>query len=364
MKTTLWSGRLVACLTMGIVSGVGVYAAGAQTAPTAAQGSVVDTSKLVPYTPGVKDGDYIIQPPYAKAPELTVRDDVPKGMVYRFTMNSTDSKIYPGIAKNAPGQTVPYQRRVTVYIPNQYVPGTPAPFLVSQDSMTQGIMPIILDNMIADHRLPVMAAVFIDSGGGDAQGSERGLEYDTVSGKYAEFIETEVLPKITADYHVTFSKDPNARMTMGGSSGGAAAFSMAWFHPEWYHRVLTYSGTYVNQQSPLNPESPHGAWEYHEHIIPQSKAKPLRIWMEVGENDIRSHDPESTYHNWPLSNQRMAEVLKAKKYHYQYVYAVSAGHVDGRVVNQTLPQALEYVWKGYPIKTIKPAKTVSAASTP
>ena len=201
-----------------------------------------------------------------------------------------------------------------------------------------------------------MAAIFINSGGGDAQGSERGLEYDTVSGQYAEFIETEVLPKITQDYHVTFSKDPNARMTMGGSSGGAAAFTMAWYHPDLYHRVLTYSGTYVNQQSPLNPASPHGAWEYHEHFIPQSKAKPLRIWMEVGENDIRSHDPESTYHNWPLANQRMAEVLKAKKYHYQYVYAVGAGHVDGKVVNQTLPRRWNMSGKAIPSKRPKARK--------
>ena len=73
-----------------------------------------------------------------------------------------------------------------------------------------------------------------------------------------------------SDYHVTFTKDPDGRATMGGSSGGACAFTMAWFHPELYRRVLTYSGTYVNQQSPLNPESPHGAWEYHEHLIPKS----------------------------------------------------------------------------------------------
>jgi len=150
-------------------------------------------------------------------------------------------------------------------------------------------------------------------------------------------------------------------MTMGGSYGGAAALSMAWYHPDLYHRVLTYSGTYVNQQSPLNPESPHGAWEYHEHLIPQSKAKPLRIWMEVGENDIRSHDEEATYHNWVMANNRTAAVLKAKHYHYQYVFCREAGHVDGKAVRQTLPSALEYVWKGYPIKPMKAAKRISSA---
>src|SRR5579872_4031309 len=318
----------------------------ASTRASAPQAAPVDLTKYAPLTPGAGDGDYTIAPPYTPAPELTARDGVPKGSVYRFTMDSTDSKLYPGISKAAPGQVVPYRRRVTVYVPSQYVPGTPAPFLVSQDSMGSGQFPTILDNMIADRRLPVMVAVMIDSGGGDAQGSERGLEYDTVSGRYAEFIETEVLPRITRDYNVTFSKNPDDRMTMGGSSGGAAAFSMAWFHPDLYHRVLTYSGTYVNQQSPTNPASPHGAWEYHDHFIAATRAKPLRIWMEVGDSDLRSKDPESTFHNWPLANIRMAAALKAKHYHYQFVWAQSAGHVDGRVVRQTFPQAFEYVWAG------------------
>jgi enterochelin esterase-like enzyme len=216
--------------------------------------------------------------------------------------------------------------------------------------MGNGFMPTILDNMIADHRLPPIVAVMISSGGSDSFGSERGLEYDTLSGGYAEFIEAEVLPRISKDYHVTFTKDPDARMTMGGSSGAACAFTMAWYHPEWYHRTLLYSGTFVNQQWPPSPETPHGAWEYHEHLIPEAKRKPLRIWMHVGEQDLRYQDPESTLHNWPLANIRMADVLKKKGYHYQFVFARDSRHVDGRVVRQTLPAALEWVWKGYKAK--------------
>ena len=344
MKIKSRGGMVALCLLTGLLAAGNANAQG------------VDLTKFAPYTGQAEDGNFKIAPPYSNAPELTSDPNVPKGSVVHFSMDSTDSKIYPGIRKNAPGQIVPYHRGVTVYIPAQYVAGTPAPFLVSQDSMGRGQIPTILDNMIAAHRLPVMVAVMIDSGGGDAQGSERGLEYDTVSGRYAEFIETEVLPRITKDYQVTFTKNPEGRMTMGGSSGGAAAFSMAWYHPEWYHRVLTYSGTYVNQQSPENPASPHGAWEYHEHFIPQMKRKPLRIWMEVGENDNRSRDAEATLHNWVMANQRMADVMKAKRYHYQFVFAQNAGHVDGRVVSQTLPQALEWVWHGYPIKTPKARK--------
>lgn len=332
--------RSLLITTCVAVTAAGLAAARAEAPP-------VDFTKFQPYTPAADKGDYVIAPPYADAPELKVRDDVPKGKIYRFVMDSTESKIYPGIAKDRPGEVVPYKRNVTVYVPAQYRQGTPAPFIVAQDSMGNGFMPTVLDNMIADKRLPAMVAIMINSGGGDAQGSERGLEYDTLSGKYAEFIETEVLPRVTKETGATFSKDPDARMTMGGSSGGACAFSMAWYHPDLYHRVLSYSGTFVNQQSPLNPETPHGAWEYHEHLIPQSKRKPLRIWMHVSEQDLRFQDEESTYHNWPLANIRMAAALKAKKYPYQFVFSRDSRHVDGRVVRQTLPQALEWVWKGY-----------------
>jgi enterochelin esterase-like enzyme len=316
----------------------------------ATQAPLLDLSHYSTSAAGVQDGDFVISPPYSDAPELQKRAGVPEGKVYHFTMESVDSKIYPGISKVAPGEVVHYHRAVTVYVPSQYRTGDAAPFMVCQDSFHWPEMTAILDNMIADRKLPVMLGIFIDSGGGDAQGSERGLEYDTVSGKYAEFIESEVLPTISKLYGVKFSKDPNGRLTVGGSSGGAEAFSMAWFHPDLYRRVLSYSGTFVNQQSPMNPASPHGAWEYHARLIPQTKRKPLRIWLEVGEHDLRYNDPESTYHNWPLADVRMAAALKAKHYSYQFVFAKDAVHVDGKVVRQTLPEALLYVWKGYPIR--------------
>src|SRR6185295_5073208 len=104
----------------------GGQGAHAQTNTNAAQSPVGDLARLAPLTPGAGDGDYIILPPYANAPELTSREGVPKGTVYRFTMNSTDSKLYPGISKSAPGTVVPYQRRVTVYVPSQYKPGSAA----------------------------------------------------------------------------------------------------------------------------------------------------------------------------------------------------------------------------------------------
>jgi enterochelin esterase-like enzyme len=308
------------------------------------------------------DGNFILGPTHSPAPEMAVKEGVPQGTVYEFTMASADSKFYPGIAREAntfgrpdpadptrlivSSHPAPYTRRVAVYVPKQYVLGTVAPFLVGADGPDRFLFPA-LDNLIAEHRVPVMIAISIGNGSGDAQGSERGLEYDTMSGLYAEFVEKEVLPLVETKYSVKLTKDPDGRATMGGSSGGSCALIMAWYHPELYHRVLTYSGTYVNQQWPYNAETPHGAWEFHEHLIPNSPVKPIRLWMEVGDRDNLS--TRDSYHDWVLANENMARVLAAKGYHYQFVFARNAGHTDRTVKQQTLPEALEYVWQGYPI---------------
>ncbi len=312
------------------------------------------------------DGNFIIGPTHNPAPEMTASEGSMQGTVVNFTMESKDSKMYPGIARdpgtfgtpdpNNPAKLIvttshpaPYTRRVAVYVPKQYVPGTAAPFIVGADGPDRMLF-TALDSLIAEHKLPVMIGISIGNGSGDAQGSERGLEYDTMSGKYAEFVETEVLPMVEKQANVELTKDPDARATMGGSSGGSAALEMAWYHPDLYHRVLTYSGTYVNQQYPWNPETPGGAWEFHKSLIPNSPKKPIRIWMEVGDRDLYNPNVmRDDMHDWVVANENMAKVLKAKGYHYQFVFARNAGHTDRAVKAQTLPEALEYVWHGYPI---------------
>jgi len=315
--------------------------------------------------PADADGNFIIGPTYVFPADEGVRGStIPQGTVIEFTMNSADSKIYPGIARDPntfgtvdpadPAKLVvttshpaPYTRKVAVYVPKQYVAGTVAPFIVGADG-PDALLFSALDTVIAQHKVPPMIAISIGNGSGDAQGSERGLEYDTMSGVYAEFVEKEVLPLVEAQAHVKLTKDPDGRATMGGSSGGSCALIMAWYHPELYHRVLTYSGTFINQQWPSNPQTPHGAWEFHEHLIPESPVKPIRIWMEVGDRDLFNPNAmRDGMHDWVLANEQMAKVLAAKGYHYQFVFARNAGHVDRAVKQQTLPEALEYLWQGY-----------------
>jgi enterochelin esterase-like enzyme len=350
-----------------------------------------DSSITDPGTEG--DGDRTIGPGFTAAPETMTHAGVPKGAVISFML--------------PPGNIFPMAptRQVMVYVPTQYVTGTPAPFMVVQDgTQFYGWIPLlstVLDNLINAKKVPPIVLVLPSNGGGDAVGSERGLEYDTVSSLYAEWADKELLPAAAAATQmqlpkqaVTFTRDPHGRGTIGGSSGGAASFSMAWWHPDLFTRVLAFSGTFVNQV-PASSPFPHGCWVYHD-VDPYNASapsglivhncesaagfvgasapgpcdtplsmnacqavvgcmwntmvnRPIRVWHESGTNDLGATDPPSTYRNFDLANQRMAASFKLRGYHYHYDHAIGAGHVDGAVVRQTVAEALIWLWRGYPV---------------
>lgn len=350
------------------------------------------------------EGNFIIGPTHVAAPETVAKDGVPRGTVTSFTLSSRDSVIYnPGLIRDdVPGcgnssimstTTAPgdksnmivttshpgtWTRTIEVYVPANYVRGMEMPFIVLGDggSTAWKDMNTTLDNLIQQRRVPPMVSIQIGNGGQDAQGAQRGREYDTVSGIYAQFVEREVLPRVEQHAGVKLTKDPDGRATMGLSSSGTAAFTMAWFHPELYHRVLAYSPTMVNQQWPWNPALRGGAWEYHSPwagpagpnltvkagvltpseppgvpLIPSAPVKPIRYWFEMGDQDLFYPNPTipDGMHDWTLSAALMAKVLAEKGYHYQYLFVRNAKHVDRPTIAQTLPSALEWLWKGYPI---------------
>jgi enterochelin esterase-like enzyme len=318
-----------------------------------------DTGVVDPGNMG--DGDFTIGPNPPAHPDVAQKN-VPHGRSFTFVMNSTMSAIFPGTASTLlPQNQHSFTRAVVVYVPNQYVDGTAAPFMVVQDARDQGDIRNTIDNLVATRRLPKLIAIFVNNGGGDSKGSERGLEYDTMSDAYSRFVDTEVLPAVLADSaiklaypNLKLTDNPDGRSTYGCSSGGSAALIQGWFTPDKYRRIVTYSGTFVDQQdddAPTEQQYPLGAWEFHSGLglIANNSAKPLRVYLEVGENDNGSTDPESGHHNWVMANQRTAAALKAKGYHYRFVFVRGAGHCDGAAIKATLPDTLEWMWRGYPI---------------
>jgi len=323
--------------------------ASTESATTGDGGSGGTISVVDPGTEG--DGDYTVSPPYGGLGQ----GNVPQGTTYQWTMSSDDSQIYRGddATLNSP---MSFTRGIRVYVPAQYVDGTPAPVMVVQDGF-QGDLQTATNNLIEEGSMPPVVLVFVDNGGGNAKGSQRGLEYDTVSDRYSRFITTEVLPAVEANQEVLsdypefrFTTDPEGRGAYGCSSGGAAAFTMGWFTPDQFRRIVTYSGTFTDQQdddAAEEAEYPLGAWEYHERLIAENDPKPLRVFIHAGENDLGASDPESTHQNWLMANQRMAAALASQGYHYRFVYAEGTGHCDGSVIRSTLEDTLRWMWRGY-----------------
>ena len=311
------------------------------------------------------DGNLTISPPYATQPDLTDKGN-PKGKSFHFTMNSAQSQIFKGDdATLLPANQHAFMRGVDVYVPALYKDGTPAALLVIQDGPGElGLVKNALDNLTIStdptRKLPVFVAVAVANGGGDSIGSERGLEYDTMSDRYARFVQTEVLPAVLADANVkaaypnlSFTDNPEGRATLGCSSGGAASLTMGWFRPDLFHRLVTYSGTFVAQQNPAAPEHamyPDGAWDYHSELdlIVNNPRKELRVFLNCNQMDNGATAPESGQHNWVIANQRTAAALMTQDYHYRFVYAMQAGHCDGNVQNTTLADTLVWMWRGYP----------------
>jgi enterochelin esterase-like enzyme len=315
-----------------------------------------------------KNGNFVVGPDYVPAPENKKLQHVPEGKVHQFSIDSRNGSIYnPGIARKVFGTVDPnnpktlivdtheidFKRTITVYIPANYKAGTETPFMISHDGpkvigKANKNQSVIFDNLIHQKRIPSMVVISVANGGGDAQGHQRGKEYDTMSGLFAEYIETHILPLVEKNYQIKLTKDPNGRGTMGNSSGAAAALIMAWFRPDLYRRVVSWSGTFVNQQWPFDPNYPDGAWGFHKTIIPNTDKKPIRLWMGVGDRD--NYNPNvmrDGMHDWVAANHNMAKVLKSKNYNYQYLFAIDNGHGMRPCKSQWFPHAIEWVWKDY-----------------
>jgi iron(III)-enterobactin esterase len=257
-------------------------------------------------------------------PEATRMPGVPRGTLDTFTFDT--SKVFPGTS-----------REVDIFIPAQYVGGTEVPFIVIQDGveqLTSYHTNIVLENLIYEKRLPIMAAVFVNR---PDNGPERSREYDCLDDAYSQFIDTEILPVVTQRHpDLNLTSNPDGRGSLGKSSGGPAAFTLGWRHPDQYRRITTFNGSFVHLCA-LSGQP--GADSYPGLIRMTDPAKPLRVYLFSGSNDNAG---------FAAGNQAMADALQSKGYAWRYVYGQNASH-DNAYAASMIVEGLLWTWAGYPL---------------
>jgi len=259
---------------------------------------------------------------------------VPKGVITNY--NLTPGKFYPGTPH-------PY----SVYVPAQYDPARPAPFMIFLDgsgALGNGVrVPVVLDNLIARHELPPIIGIFIDPGVLPALSDqvqnryERIFEYDSLSDRFSSFLIDELVPDVALHYNL--SKDPNDHAIEGVSTGAVGAFMTAWNRPDQFHRVLSFIGTYVAMKGADSMAA----------LVRKTEQKPIRIFMQDGANDhiVPSQPWGSSFSgSWPMANQVMFQALQYSGYDVKLVMGTEAHNMkQGGAI---MPDALRWLWRDYP----------------
>jgi enterochelin esterase family protein len=238
-------------------------------------------------------------------------------------------------------------RQYWVYVPAQYKAEQAACVLVFQDGQRatnpKGVIraPVVLDNLIHRKEIPVTIGIFITPGHkaeeypatlGTGNPNNRSVEYDSLGDAFAKFIVDEMLPEVGKKY--TLTRNPNERAIAGFSSGGIAAFTVAWERPDAFRRVYSAIGSFTNLR---------GGHVYPDHVL-KADAKPIRVYLQDGIHDNRS--PRNTSRDWYLQNQKMVAALREKDYDYKYVLGAGA-HADDHG-GALLPDALRWLWRDHP----------------
>ncbi len=258
-------------------------------------------------------------------PDSMKQPGVPEGKLEHFEWTS---QVYPGTVRD-----------VWIYVPAQYDGSEPAAVMVFQDGhgfiRTEGdrawMTPIVLDNLIAQGRMPVTIAVFVKWGLLKAHNDQqqdrynRSYEYDALGDRYARLLIDEVLPEVGKRYKLT--DDPNLRGIGGSSSGGIAAFVAAWERPDYFRRVLSFVGSFVNLRG----------GQILPSLIRKHEPKPLKVFLQDGSNDNNIYSG-----SWWVANQDMAASLEFACYDYKWVTGEEKhNNIHGRAI---LPEALAWLW--------------------
>jgi enterochelin esterase-like enzyme len=280
------------------------------------------------------DGTFPLPGPYADTPESLMRQSgAPTGQLLGplpYTVTGTYT-----------GWTAGWSGQYWVYVPAEYRPGHRAALAVFQDGLryvgdpkvdpSVFNLPIVFDNLIHSGDLPVTIAVLINPAsktglwpGGSDPG--RGKQYDTPNDQYGKFLISEFLPaQIFAKYDIV--QDPDGWSIGGHSSGGMAAFNVAWFYPDKFHKVITAS-----------PSFPNTGGKFPAAILTTTPIKPMRIYHMAGTNDLAG--------GWYDTNNQAAKDLMMMGYHYRYRPGTGM-HYPPAEAAQDFPDALRWLWRGY-----------------
>jgi enterochelin esterase-like enzyme len=251
-----------------------------------------------------------------------------------------------------------------IYVPAQYKPEIPAAVMVFQDGQfytdrnANNPTLNVIDNLIAQKRIPVMICIFISPGDiADSPGtrtysfvkaysekwhrtledSMRSTLYDTVSDRYVRFLRDEILPEVAGKYNLR--KDAYSRAITGLSSGGICAFNAAWQMPDQFSRVISWIGSYASIQWKEDPAVPDGGQDYPDKVLREAK-RNIRVWMQDGSEDL-----DLRYGNWPLANLRMANALKAQEYDFHFSFG--KGTHNSAHGAAEFPAEMTWLWRDY-----------------
>jgi len=264
------------------------------------------------------------------------------------------SKIYDGM-----------KSEYWIYVPAQYDPKVPAALMVFQDgggyTDRNGNNPTltVIDNLIAQKKIPVMICVFINPGDiTDSPGtptynfvkaysdqwhrtlkdSMRSTLYDTVSDRYARFLRDEVLAEVAAKYNIR--KDAYSHAITGLSSGGICSFNAAWQMPDQFSRVISWIGSFTAIQWKERPEIPNGGQDYPEKVLHETH-RNMRVWLQDGSEDLELEK----YGSWALANIRLANALKMKGYDFHFNFGKGT-HNSGQGATE-FPEEMVWLWRDY-----------------
>jgi enterochelin esterase-like enzyme len=172
--------------------------------------------------------------------------------------------------------------------------------------------PTILDNLVAENRIPRMVAVFIDNPPGDAR--DRELPCNPT---FADFLNSELVPWVRQLFNVT--TDPKQTVVGGSSYGGLAAAYAGFRHPETFGNILSQSGAFwwtrPRSDDPEDFDFPNAEPNWLAKQFIMSPRLPLRFYMDAGIDEI---DLTGLGRDILSSSRHMRDVLLAKGYEVNY----------------------------------------------